>query len=570
MSASAANDPADRSLKLFETLASSSPTPSFVMDVDGEFVWVNSRFVDEFGLDVGDSLDGLIHGHDITYNAARAATMCQEIGSETFNVRVRDRDGGYVRSAVHLVAIDGQQGELVAVAGYVVGDGEHRPVDEAVHYDATHDRMTGLFNRHAIKGQLDLQVSRGNVGLGLLFVDLDGFKEINDRFGHGVGDDVLREVARRLRSTTRGGDIVGRLGGDEFLVLCPSAGTVEDLERLAGRILSEVSRPIDFGTYELQPRASVGMALFDDETMGVEQLMADADLAMYEAKRTRQGIVAATPGLRVQARQRNSIEFDLVAALESGEICFHHQAVRCLESGEILGTEALLRWDHPQHGMIAPPIVIERIEATGLIERFTTWSIDQICRDLVEIRRRLPIFHDKQSSLNLTASQLAWSGYAGVHVEALRRHDLRDVDIIVELTETSPVQTGPGSEETLRRLAAANVLIALDDFGVGFNSLSYFTRFSVGAAKIDRSIVTNAIEDRVAKAILANLVDLADRLDIALVAEGIETPEQGQLCVDLGILKGQGYLLGRPMPVAKLCELETEAETQGRVWRPAS
>lgn len=435
----------------------------------------------------------------------------------------------------------------------------------SLRHRADHDQLTGLLNRTAIEAELNDRLSAARadtVGsrVTALFLDLDGFKDINDAYGHQLGDVFLSTIAERLHSTIRQGDSLGRLGGDEFLILTSASADGTAAGRLAQRLIDEVSRPIPVGPSELRPRMSIGIAIAADDSTS-QSLLADADLAMYEAKIGSENIAFATSQTRERVNLRVGIERDLASAMETHEVGFHLQVIRLLESTEPLGAEALVRWTHPTLGPIPPQQLIERAEAIGRIGDFTVWGLDVVCGQLATIRSTTPLFADKGFGVNATIRQLAMPGYVDLHFETLNRHGLRPQDIIVEVTEYEAVGRGGAAEATIVELANLGVPIALDDFGVGYTALDYLTRLPVHVVKVDRTLICGIDERPAARVVLQGLVSMAADLGFETLAEGIETRSELAVCIDIGMQAGQGYLLGRPKPLA-------DFEATDALWTP--
>ena len=454
----------------------------------------------------------------------------------------------------HLNAFDDSRCELTTAIGCLLASyiRVHRQTEHAERTAGT-DELTGLLNRRAIIGELNRRYASG-VGQPpcLLFLDLDGFKRINDAYGHLAGDEVLRQVADRFRRALRADDLIGRLGGDEFLVLLDSSTGSEVALAVAKRLVDVCDDPLEIELAMISVRPSVGVAISLDWSTPVERLLIEADLAMYKAKRSNDRLAVVDGEIRRQADLVGAVDRDIAEAIRGGELAYHYQPVRRLTDGEILGCEALLRWSHPVHGPVPPPLIIERIEVNGLIEPFTRWALEQAACDLSRLRSRIPAWNDKAIAMNLTASQLQCADYTNIHQSALLRHGLRSTDIIVELVESGSVVPGTVAEQTLRELGALGVIIGLDDFGTGHNVLSYFNQFPVHSIKFDRSMIAGMVESDTMRTVVNGLARLSNDLGIDTLAEGIERWEELDICREIGIDKGQGYLLGRAMPIDDL------------------
>lgn len=420
------------------------------------------------------------------------------------------------------------------------------------------DELTGMVNRRAVLDDLEQSFGSEQGPPSLLYVDVDGFKAINDTYGHRFGDAVLRTLSLRLQAVLRAGDTFGRLGGDEFLFVIHDDREGDAASKLAARIEAVASQPIVIDDITVEPRISIGAASVAGPGMTAQELLHDADIAMYEAKRGSAPLVTADAQLRARRSRVAVIDRSLEGLFDSDEITFHHQPVRRLDNLEILGTEALVRWEHPELGPIPPPQLIDRLEATGRIDDFTQWSLRTVTQQLIEIRQSVPWFADKAISYNLSRRQLCWDRYVDFHLATIEEAGLRPEDIIVEVTESQSIHADDPAEKHLRQLADAGVLIALDDFGAGHNVLGYMLRFAIHAIKFDRSLTASlnatGTEGEIARRILSGLTSLAADLGIHSLAEGIETEAELDACRSMGIADGQGWHLGRPAPLASFIE----------------
>ncbi len=425
------------------------------------------------------------------------------------------------------------------------------------------DALTSAASRRAILRDLDDRLSATNIGsVAALFIDIDGLKSVNDAYGHAAGDELLSRTAARLADVVNPVESVGRLGGDEFLVLSPISTHRAAIE-LADRILARCTEVLVIDRIELWPRVSIGVALAETGT-SPDALVADADMAMYEAKRLRSGVAVASESSRLQMRRSVAVSTDLGEAMRTEQIRFAYQPVVDLDTGEMLGAEALIRWDHPTFGQLPPPLIVERAEANGQIDQLTEWSLNTICAEWADLRRRWPLFHDKAVSFNMTVRQLKRPGYADMHHEIVARHGLRPVDVIVEVVESGVIAADDDAEEAVKALTSRGTLVALDDFGVGYNSLGYFARMPIQAIKVDRSLISAGTSDPVSRTVLLSVFELAERLGVNLVGEGIETEDEQKLCSEIGINIGQGFLLCRPK---LLPDLEQVMQSNWLTWQ---
>jgi len=414
------------------------------------------------------------------------------------------------------------------------------------------DALSGLPNRVALLELLRRALATAGPGpdaVAVLFVDLDGFKLVNDTLGHSTGDVLLVRVARLLESSVRDGDSVARMGGDEFVVLCPACDT-ETADAIATRIGTVLDTPITVGTHELFVTASIGVATADGRRDSADVLR-DADLAMYAAKaRGRSQFVRFDDGMRRALAGRVSTETALHHAIENDELTVYYQPIIRLHDEAVIGMEALLRWQRPGHGLVLPGAFIEVAEHSRLIKLLDTWVLGRACSDAAG-------WADSSITVavNLTARDLEHDDLSALLSSILYRTRLNPARLVTELTERTLMSESPAIAGNLRRLRALGARIAIDDFGTGYSSLSYLGRLPVSLVKIDQSFIQSIDTDESAAAIVGAIVTMSHALDLGVIAEGVERPAQAQRLRDLGCDSAQGYLFARPMPRADAAAL---------------
>jgi diguanylate cyclase (GGDEF)-like protein/PAS domain S-box-containing protein len=460
---------------------------------------------------------------------------------------------------------------FLAAAANVLGTALDRAsVEDELRTQALEDPLTGLANRSYLAAHVEQAIAAAARGgeddeqLALLLLDLDRFKVVNDTLGHGAGDELLCAVADRLRSTIRRGDLAARLGGDEFVVVCSGAGGApHEVATLAARLLEAVAAPYVVDGRELHIGASAGLVFADGLTATAESLLRDADVAMYRAKEhggARYEVFDA--GLRAAVVHRLAIEGELRHAIERGELRIHLQPVVDLHRDELAGFEALVRWEHPERGLIGPAEFVGVAEETGLIVPIGGWVLREATRRLADLQeaagRRL------RMSVNLSARQLRPALVDEV-ADALRDAAVDARSLTLEVTETLLVE-GPGAVEVLGALRERGVGIAIDDFGTGWSSLGALQRYPVDVLKLDRSLVGPAASSGPAAALARAVVEMAMALGLDVVAEGIEDDEQLAAMKGLGCPHGQGYVFARPLPFEEALALAG----RGRPTAPAS
>ena len=429
-----------------------------------------------------------------------------------------------------------------------------RAAEEALRHDAYHDALTGLPNRAYLTDLLTRALARAkrrfDRRFAVLFLDCDRFKVVNDSLGHAAGDELLRAVADRLTAAVRPGDVVARLGGDEFTVLLDDVSDADDTMRVAQRIHAALADPFTVVGRELYTSVSIGIALSAPDHASADDVLRDADLAMYQAKsRGRARHELFTPELRAGADRRLALESDLRRAVERGELRIYYQPIASLETGHISSFEALVRWEHPERGLVSPADFLPIAEETGLIVPIGRWMIEAACRQARAWQLAHPQHQPPVSvSVNVAAAQLTQPGLVDAVRGALASSGLSPESLKLEVTEGIISADAAAAVGTLTELSRLGVLLLMDDFGTGHSSLSYLHRFPISTVKIDQYFVGRM--DTIAECyeIVRTIVGLAHALDMDVVAEGVESPAQVEQLHALGCEYMQGYLLSRPVP----------------------
>ncbi|MDX6206555.1 MAG: hypothetical protein QOF39_2612 [Frankiales bacterium] len=445
-------------------------------------------------------------------------------------------------------------GVLVAVRDFT----DRKRAEDALAFQAGHDPLTGLANRALLLDRVSHALRRlerdGNL-IGLLFVDLDRFKTVNDTFGHAAGDWFLHQVGQRVNEAARRSDTVARFGGDEFVVLCEGLTDDEDIRQIADRVAQALSEPLVYRGQSLPVSASIGIVTSADADANAERLVADADAAMYQAKHQGGGRYEFfDAGLRERALARTGLMLELHRALDRGEFRLQYQPVLRLADQSCVGVEALIRWQHPTRGLLQPGAFLDVAEQSSFIIDLGTWVLDEACRQLMLWEGR-PGHAPITMAVNVSARQFAAPGFVQVVAAAIAKHSIDPSHLCLEITETALLEESAAVPETFGGLAGLGVQIALDDFGTGYSSLAHLRKFPVHILKVDRSFVSGLTDTEGDLVIVGAVTAMARALGIATVAEGIETPEQLEMLSAMGCDNGQGYLFSPPVDAGRIQEL---------------
>jgi len=439
------------------------------------------------------------------------------------------------------------QDERRLMIGTVRNVTEQKRFEAQLRHNATHDPLTGLPNRTLFIERLAKAMERsrpeGAPGYAVLFIDLDSFKVVNDSLGHAAGDELLVQVAQRLKKCLGPWDILARHGGDEFTVLVGQTQDPEDAVDVAEHMLAELVHPVRLGDNEIYTNASIGIAPGHADYASTEELLRDADTAMYRAKAAgKAGYVVFDQDMYARARARLRVETEFRQALDNKELRVHYQPIVALASGRLMGFEALMRWQHPVRGLLAPHEFLHIAEETGLILPAGWWLLEEACRQVHAWRLSHPQARDLTVAVNLAHKQFMYTGLTQRVNAALLETGLAPEGLHLEITETVFLENPKAAEHTLRRLRALGVALHLDDFGTGFSSLSYLSALPLDTLKIDRSFVSDMEQNPKHAAIVRTIIDLARELGMQTVAEGVESRAQLHLLDGLGCRYGQGNL----------------------------
>ncbi len=568
----------------FETLTESLPMGVIHVGAGETVLYVNSWLRELASFDATDDADSRfesVHDDDRGgLNAAfRAAIRSGTATDLDVRVRARRRDDERIcRVRVRPVGDDSEGESRTAIAS-VEDITDSAKLEAQLRHKAMTDDLTGLDNRPALVERLRSCLDEANPTstIAVLYLDLDGFKMINDGLGHDVGDEVLTKVAERLSGCLRPGDRIARVGGDEFVVIAVACPTVEDAGALADRLIDESGQPIGIDGTEAKIGCSVGIALSDPDGSGrAEELLTNADLAMYKAKRAGGGRWAVyDDNLRQTMTRTFELQRGILDSLDEDEFSLFLQPLRNLATGQTVGAECLVRWFHPVHGLTGTDQFIPIAEQSGLIVPLGRWILDSACR--IAGRARAIGRDDLRISVNVSSRQLAHSGFVDEFFDAIDRHGISPSQMILEVTEAVFVGPDGDAVEMLRTIKRSGCTIALDDFGTGYSSLNQLRLMPASMIKIDGSYVGDLEVDTGTKAITQAMVELSSELGLEIIAEGVETPGQLRMLQLMNVELGQGYLLGRPAPeeqfftalrqrqLARFPDFSTDVETDDLV-----
>ena len=442
-----------------------------------------------------------------------------------------------------------EQGRIIGTFGISRDVTAQIKAENALAYQVLHDPVTGLANRVALMDRLSQALGaleREPGRLAVLYVDLDHFKAINDAFGHDAGDQVLAEVGRRLSQLSRHADTVARLGGDEFVLLC-GALRDDDASRVGDRIVQEIRAPYAEGGRDLSITCSVGIVVTRDPLTKPEQLIRDADEAMYQAKDTGRNCYRVFDSRERIGNLASRLQAELSGAIDGKELYLLYQPLFSLEDRSLMGVEALVRWRHPERGVLTPDSFIPFAEQHGLIGEIDSFVLDEACRQLAEWTSRDGWPSGFTMAVNVSGAELSDPEFAGHVADVIRRHSIAPAQLCLEMTETAFVGEWGDVQQTLSALSGLGVRLALDDFGTGYSSLAHLQRLRVDILKIDRSFVAQIGRSPRDREIVSAVTAMSHALGITVVGEGIETSHQLDTLAGLDCDQGQGFLFARPM-----------------------
>ncbi|HMW78931.1 MAG TPA: EAL domain-containing protein [Accumulibacter sp.] len=565
----------EHSERLYRLLVEQSPDIIYTLDEKGCFLFVNGRVQFLLGHSqeelIGQHYSVIVHPDDVEH--ARFAFNERRIGdraSTNVEIRLQGKVPGVrhfenrtivtVLSARGLYASPNQlaQPHFIGTSGVARDISERKKAEEAITFQAFHDLLTGLPNRVLFKDRLTLalrQAKRQGQRLAVMFIDIDRFKLVNDTYGHHEGDELLKCFAKRARACLRSGDTLARQGGDEFTVLLPDVHSGDDAGAIAGKILGELQRPFTIAGQPLLATASIGIALFPDDGETPDALLGNADIAMYQIKgRGKNGYQEYQPAMRSGHSHRVTLERDLRRALAHGDqFEVYYQPLISMSRQQTIGVEALLRWHHPEHGLMAPDLFIPLAEDSGMIVDLSNWVLNQALRQLAHWRGKG--MRELRMALNISPREFAGSDLYERLMRGLDVHAVPAEALDIEISEHLLTEDAERHIDIVKRLHHEGLRVSIDDFGTRYSSLNHLRRFPISSLKIDQSFIRDLNpHNRKSTAIVDAIFGIARSFGLRTLAEGVETDLQKQLLRGLMCDEMQGFLFSRPLSAAEFEE----------------
>jgi len=552
---------------LMQSVLSSAPVALWSLDMEGNFTFIDGPEIlhssELPGMQLGDNIFSLFADISQVRHDARRA-----LSGESFH---NDLEIGSKAFEIHYSPLR-EDGRQVGAIGVALDISDRKAHEHQLYLQAGFDRLTGLPNKSHLMSGIDkifARARRADRKVGLLFLDLDNFKNINDTLGHEAGDQLLKQAADRIRSVLRASDTPCRISGDEFLVVVEGVEEPHDVEVVARKLVNTFEAAFEVDGREIYTTSSIGICLYPDDGESADVLFQHADTAMYQAKASgRSNYQFFTQSMRDAAEHRMQIESRLRKALERGELSMVYQPKVETVSGPILGAEALMRWHNPELGQVPPDRFITVAEDSGLIEEIGAWAMDTACREAADWQSITD--HSVSIAVNVSSRQFRSEQLLGVVDQALSSSGLPAALLELELTEGLLIQDAPDTMAMLNALCERQISLALDDFGTGYSSLSYLKRFPLQVLKIDRSFIRDLAIDAHYRALVEAIVAMAHSLGLSLVAEGVETTAQAEFLEQRRVALMQGYLFSKPVGAEEFRQLLQDGKSGQRLLRQAS
>lgn len=550
----------ENKLRKLSLVVEQSPAMVMITDLEGNLEYVNPKFTEVTGYDpeeVYGKNPRLLQSGKVTRDEYRNLWSTLLAGRPWQGELLNRRKNGQLYWERALISpLRNEQREVTHYIGVSEDINTQKKYEKQLEYQATHDDLTGLANRVLFKDRLDRAITRAQRDrqvVAVLLLDLDRFKVINDSLGHATGDDLLCQVAQRLQTILRDTDTAARFGGDEFAVLLTDMEHSEDIHVVAGKVLKIIADSYVIDGREISLTASLGISIFPDDGHDSTTLIRNADTAMYQSKKQSDHFSFYTSEMNRQMLDTLELETALRQALERQEFELYYQPKVDLTTGRINGCEALLRWRHPQRGMISPGAFIPLAEETGLIVPIGLWVLHEACRQ--NLAWQAEGLSAINIAVNLSARQFLQGDLASRVKQTLEVVGLDPALLELELTESMIMGDPTTAEQTLRELKSLGVSLSLDDFGTGYSSLNYLRRFPVDSLKIDQTFIRDITIDASGASVVSSIIDIAHNLNLIAIAEGVETREQLDFLVVDKCDSMQGYLFSKPLPADQFAEL---------------
>jgi len=561
--------------RLYRYLVDTLPDIIYTIDLEGRFTYINDRAEQLLGFTraelVGKHYSTIVHEDDL--ERARYVFQERRVGdraSRNVELRLKSRNAlmeeryfdntlltiSFNATALYSVSEDKSRRELFGTYGVARDITELKRAEQRISYQAFYDVLTDLPNRVLFKDRLDLAIihaKRNDNKIAVMFVDLDGFKPINDTLGHLKGDQLLREVAQRMRLNLRRGDTLARVGGDEFTVLLPDLRNPKDAAAIARKFLWSLKQPFQLDSQLVHISASIGIAIYPDDGTSMEDLVRHADIAMYQMKTDgKNNFRFYDASMEVAANQKVALTQSLRQAIDRGELEMYYQPQVDARSGRIVGAEALMRWNHPERGMLSAGEFLPFAEENGLMLTLSDWMIRAVCN-------QLRVWNDtglgvERVSINMSPQCLDRGDIARKLLRWIAAAGISPTQLEIEITESVCIRNPQQALSQLRKMANAGIGIAVDDFGTGYSSLAYLQQFPVKTLKIDRSFVKDIQHQNGHYPVVLAVISIAASIGVNVIAEGVETEGQSIYLVNAGCTTMQGHLFYKPLPATQFYE----------------
>ena len=554
---------AEEQLRLIAHVFEASQEGIFITDAQQRFINVNQAFTQVTGYAAEEVLGQtpkLLHSgrHDKTFYDS----MWQQLeadGRWEGEIWNRRKNGEIYPEWLTISAITSDQGHVEQYLGIFTETSGRKAAEERIQHLANYDSLTNLPNRALLNDRANIAISaaiESETSLAVMHLNVDRFTQINESFGHAAGDTLLIELAHRLLGQLRADETVSRAGGDDFIFLIPNT-TARTVAQVAWHVLDSLTQPFMVSGQELRITASMGIAEFPDNGSSFLQLTQAAESAVHEAKRSgRNTVHFFSRSTQDQVKETLALEQDLRYAVERQELVLHYQPQIDVQSGRLIGMEALVRWNHPRRGLISPALFIPVAEESGLIQEIGQWVMQEaIHQNAIWLQQGLPVV---PVAVNLSVVQFRHPGLRSAVQDALRRSGLPPELLELELTESIAMENSSFTLDTVAGLKSLGVALSIDDFGTGYSSLSYLKRFAIDKLKIDQSFIRGLTLDHQDEAIVTTIIQLARSLGFRTIAEGVETPAQLDFLRAHGCAEYQGYLFSRPVPAAEFAQWLTQ------------